>query len=149
MRSIIVAAGALLVAGVAGLVTVEAQPGRGRPAPVKITSVKQVPAVQKELNTVLDGLISLGNQLERGAPGRTNLVGATIVNEKVYRDFIDKTVYKSKPGGLKLKELVSLRKDLNTRFNSMIKAGKLTSLDQKILAEGSLAGMNRMIRGGR
>jgi hypothetical protein len=138
-----VAAGALLVAGVAGLMTAEAQPGRG----AKLADLKRVEKVQKEFNTTIDGLVKLARS-RAGAATKANLVGSisVIVGEKTLVDFNDNHFFVYKQGGLTLDQLLKMQKEINGRFDAMKKAGKLTELDRKILSERTLTGMHGLIR---
>jgi len=148
MRGMFLAAGALLVAAVAGLMTAEAQPGRVVP---KVTELKKFEAMQKEFNGVMNGLIKLG----RGAPGvgssnTANKIGSTLVNERVWRDIVDKTIYKSDAKGvLTLAALQKAQKDFNGRVDLAKKTGKLTELDRGLLKQTDLSGvMKTMGRSG-
>lgn len=149
LRTTLMAAVALLAAGAVGLVTVEAQSGR---VPPKLNDVKKFQAMQKEFNGVMDGLVGFGRRLPGpGGFNTVNKVGSTIVNERVWRDAVDKTIYKSKDGKnvLTINDLQKLQRDMRGRLDSVTKTGKLTELDRGLLKGIDARGLMKTLGTGR
>src|SRR5262245_9587348 len=138
IRTMWIAAVALVVAGVAGLMTAEAQPGKV----TKLGDIKRVEAAQKEFNTSIDALAALAKNY-RGADLKA---GDCAVDTKVYKDFIETKAVSWKQGGMKLNQLIQMQKQINARFDAIKKAGRLTDLDKKFLSQTTLSAMAKVSR---
>src|SRR5262245_59557589 len=111
IRSMWVAAVALVVAGVAGLMTAEAQPGTA----IKLGDIKRVEATQKQFNASIDALAALAKKYR----GNDLKAGGVAVDTKVWRDFVDTKAVVWKQGGMKLDQLMQMQKQVNARFDAI------------------------------
>src|SRR5262245_47575699 len=101
MRSMILAAGALLVAAVAGVMTADARAGK-KGKPTKVTEVKKVEQVQKEFNATVNAL----RQLAKSRSGLTasEAIVVVISDKSAWRDALEEKQIIIIKGGKKSKK---------------------------------------------
>ncbi|MDQ1592981.1 MAG: hypothetical protein QOG71_3608 [Pyrinomonadaceae bacterium] len=106
----------------------------------KATSLRNVQKVRTELLEGIDTILSAGSKFSGGE--------TTFVNTKVYKDVVDRTIYKTTNSSVLMRaipeaDLKELRALIDTRFEESIRARKVSTLGEgqvnKSLFTGKLA----------
>jgi hypothetical protein len=148
----IVAAGTLLLAAVAGVMTAEAQSGK-KGKPTKVSEVKKVEQVQKQFNATVNALRLMAKS--RTGPAASEAIVVVISDKSAFKDALDtkqiiivkgdKKGKKDKGNVTQLDQLVQMQTQVNGRFDAMKKSGQLTELDRKVLNARTLSDLQAAV----